>query len=91
MINPVDYLWYKLYKVFSHIEKGAASSSAKCLGGVLLISSFTILSVINKNIILNYSTLIVVLIIIIDTPYFCTKKQAKVLKNIEVNQKWLAV
>jgi hypothetical protein len=80
MKNPIDYLWYKLYKAFSYIEKGAPSSSAECMGGLFIINSLSIL-LIDKDFINNYAWVFFLLVMFIITPYFFTKKQIRIIKK----------
>jgi hypothetical protein len=80
MNNPLDYLWYKIYKAFSHIEKSAPSSSCKCMSVLFIINSLSIL-LIDKDFINNYVWVFFLLIIFIITPYFFTKKQIKIIKK----------
>jgi hypothetical protein len=80
MKNPIDYLWYKIYKAFSYIEKGAPSSSAECMGSLFIINSLSIL-LIDKELIKNYAWIFCLLIIFIITPYFFTKKQIRIIKK----------
>jgi hypothetical protein len=79
MKNPLDYLWYKIYKAFSYIEKSSPFSSCKCMSVLLIINLLTIIWLMLGRIHIFSIIWILTLIGILIIPYLFTKKQAKIL------------
>jgi hypothetical protein len=80
MKNPIDYLWYKIYKAQSFIDgKKRPLRDIPFMGVLLGINLVCITWLIYGDIFDNFIIFIFVLDTIIISPYFCEKKQAKIL------------
>jgi hypothetical protein len=82
MINPLDYLWYKIYKAQFFIGgKKKPLRDIPFMGCILGINMVCITWLIYGDIFDNFIIFIFILDTIIISPYFCTKKQAKIVKK----------
>jgi len=79
MINPFDYLWYKMYRFFSKIEKSAPWSSIKVMSILVAANLMSIIILMCGYLRSDYCGLIFIIDVIIVFPYFFQKKQCKVI------------
>ena len=75
MKNPIDYLWYKIYKLSFYTDGKATRTTA--MGTVLLANGLTIIILICGNISYFSIIFIIALSFFLTSPYEKYKKQVK--------------
>ena len=81
MKNPVDYLWYKIYRWLKS-GGGNAMTDTACVSGVLLLNLFSIYVLIFRDVpSLFVCALMLVFSIIITNPYQNKEKGMKILRK----------
>ena len=81
MKNPIDYLWYKIYRWLKFVDDGNAITDVACVGGTLFLNFLSIYLLMFGY--LNTFTYILAGIfgLILSTPYQNKKNGMKILRR----------
>lgn len=84
MINPLDYLYYKIYVAWTYLSGGGKpTNNLSAIGFLMLSNIFTIYILIYKTFSMSFGLLIVILEGLFCAFYFNSKKEDKILKKYE--------
>ncbi len=84
MINPLDYLYYKIYVAWSYISGGGRpGNNMSAIGFLMLSNIFTVYILIYKTFSISFGLISAILEGIFCAIYFNFKKEDKILKKYE--------
>jgi hypothetical protein len=84
MKNPIDYLWYKMYKWLCYIGKsGKPATDIGCVSVLLSLNLLCIIMLIYENIHDSFLFILVISCAVVIFPYMSSKKQSKILAEYE--------
>lgn len=89
-----DYLYYLIYKFYSNKEKGAASSAAGIIGGLLatnILSFFMLISVYIHNKLFENKVIFIIVIIIFQIVTYIRFILKENNSIINIEERWLKI
>jgi len=84
MINPLDYLYYKIYVAWSYISGGGRPiNHISAIGFIMLSNMYTVYIAINKTLSETFGIGSIILEVIFCAIYFNSKKEEMIIKKFE--------